>query len=178
MNTGIGSECPVCLGPLSPPGQAGASSVRGSWCGKFIKESFRKRENTVVKLSPCNHQFHYTCIKLWAKKSFRCPVDRGLLMTASVPLKGRLDWKKELLSSIELNNLDEVKYLLAMGLDPNFTSSRTGKNPLLLALRLQYWNIVAELTSHGATSNHPEAQERFGRAYQLRAGVKRNYLQR
>lgn len=176
MNSPISSECSICLGQLSvPPEQTGISSAFGRWCGKFIKRSFRIRENTIVTLSPCMHQFHYPCIRLWAKKTFRCPVDRGLLMKVSESLKASIDGKKELLSSIELNQLDEVKYLLATGLDPNFTSGRTGKNPLLLALKLQYWNIVAELISHGATNNHPEAQERLGLAYQQGAGVKRNY---
>ena len=175
MNSPIPSECSICLSPLNvPPEQTGVSSAFGRWCGKFIK-SFRIRENTIVTLSPCMHQFHYPCIRLWAKKTFRCPVDRGLLMKVSVSLKASIDEKKELLSSIELNRPDEVKYLLATGLDPNFTSGRTCKNPLLLALKLQYWNIVAELISHGATSNHPEAQERLGWAYQHGAGVKRNY---
>jgi hypothetical protein len=91
-------------------------------------------------------------------------------LDASAPVqKPSSEGSKALFAVIERGNLQHLKSILAMGIDPNFADD-AGTTPLMLAARLGHADIVAALLAAGAEANAATAEGRTARDLALRNG--------
>jgi len=76
---------------------------------------------------------------------------------------------KALFAAIERGNLQHLKSILAMGIDPDFAGD-AGTTPLMLAARLGHADIVAALLAAGADPQAATPEGRTARDLALRSG--------
>lgn len=160
--------CSICLKEINPPLTTESSRTpRGL---RAFARLIQKKE--ILTKLPCGHEFHHGCIKTWANKNPRCPIDRRLI--TKTPFIS-VNMRKELLRSVEEGQIDNVRDILHVGFNPNQRSLTNRKNPLSISLRQKNWEISAALIGAGATTRNKTAQNNLGYMYKNGLGVEQNH---
>lgn len=167
----VSQSCAICLNLVKE-----SPGIRRSRTSTALGRKIRiKDATTVVRLQPCAHEFHHTCISMWVKQSPRCPIDLRLIMGSTPPMSRPVNLRQELFKSIEGNQIENVREILLTGFNPAQRSILDRKNPLNLSLKKQHWEIAALLISAGLTTSSKVAQYSLGWMYRNGLGVEKNY---
>ncbi len=161
--------CAICLGALEEePGRKRHPASLPAFIQRFLKKE------GALTLKPCAHKFHVNCISRWLNESQQCPLDRRLITGSTPPGLCSINLHKELLKSVEMNQIEAVRDILSAGLTPEQSPHRAWLNPLTLALKNDRWEIAAQLSRAGWITKDKIALNNLGWMYLKGLGVKQD----
>ena len=162
--------CAICLGALEEePGRR----LYPAFLPAFIQR-FLKKEGALT-LKPCAHKFHVHCISRWLNESQQCPLDRRLITGSTPPALCSINLHKELLKSVEMNQIEAVRDILSAGLSPEQSPHRAWLNPLTVALKNDRWAIAAQLSRAGWITKDKIALNNLGWMHRNGLGGEQDY---
>ena len=163
------NTCAICHEEKNLPSTTESSrTLRGS------RAFARVQKQEVLTKLPCGHEFHYACIKPWANKNPRCPIDLRLI--TNTPFCS-VNMREELMRSVKGGQIENVREILSTGFNLNQRSFLHRENPLSVSLKGKQWEISAELIRAGATTSNKMAQHHLGWMHQKGLGVQQNYAE-
>lgn len=160
--------CAICLRAL---GEEPGRKLYPAFLPAFIQR-FLKTEGALT-LEPCAHKFHVNCISRWLNESPRCPLDRRFITGSTPPGLCSINLHKELLKTVERNQIEAVRDILSAGLTPPPHPARL--NPLTVALKNERWEIAAQLSRAGWITKDKIALNNLGWMHRNGLGVGQDY---